>query len=235
MPRIPKTARPATRAASHAGKEKGDTSYNARRRYHRSATRNLEKAEESTGATAARYKYLAKQDLQKALATYDQKTKQDYSKDIKNLASQLGVDLDKERRRLGAMKPRRAEHYRKIAVEKSGERLESALGDDATRRQLIADRLFSTEVGHRVIGGTVDIWRDKAVYLDEATGKMKVDREKMFQALFDYYKVDNTADLLKKLEGDLGETLYSTDESDDIYEAVKLQIQNKVADNTLVA
>ena len=210
-------------------KRKGDEYYNARRRYQRAAERNMRKAEQSSGATAARYRNLAKQDLLKALATYDKGTTQNFSKPMQKLANNLGVDLGEKRARMKGLKDKVAKDLQTKAVEKSTERLAGAMKTTEQLRQAEARAVFSSEVGHRIIGGLVDVWRDKAVKGG------KIDKEKMMKAIYDYFQVDNLADVLQKVEQSLGEILYQDADTDTIYETVKLTIQNKVADNTLVA
>ena len=210
-------------------RRKGDEFYNARRRYQRAAERNMKKAEQVSGATAARYRNLAKQDLQKALETYDKGTTQNFSKPIQKLANDLGVDLGEKRARMKGLKDKAAKDLQTKAVEKSTERLAGAMETSEQLRQAEARAVFSSEVGHRIIGGLVDVWRDKAVKGG------KVDKEKMMKAIYDYFQVDNLADVLQKVEQSLGEILYQDADTDTIYETVKLTIQNKVADNTLVA
>ena len=77
------------------------------------------------------------------------------------------------------------------------------------------------------------MWRDEAVTIDETTGERKIDTRKIFKALFKYFDVDNLADLVEKVENEIGEVLYEMGNADEIYEVVKLSIQNKVLDNTL--
>ena len=231
------------RAKSSGGSERSDENYNARRRFYRAAQRNLQKAERATGATADRLRTLAKQDLSKALDTYDKETTQDFSKPIQNLAEKLGVNLSFHRSVLKKMSDKAARKLQETAKERSTKRLESALDDAETRRQSEAEIIFSTNIGSRIIGGLVDVWREKAtvptVKTDRKTGKKykstKIDKEKMFQAMFDYFKVSNLADLLQKVEKSIGKRLYENGDTDTIYETVKLLIQGKVADNTLVA
>lgn len=223
-----KTAKKAKAAGARAAKA-GDKFYNARRRYQRAAERNLRKAEASSGATAARYRSLAMQDLDKALSTYDKATTQEFSKPIQNLADKLGVDLSQQRRQLQARKDDSAKRLRTLAEQDSTQRLESVLKDPETRRQAEAKAVFSSDIGSRIIGGLVDVWRPVAV---EAG---KVNKGKMMQAIYNYFNVDNLADLLQSVEDQLGESLYKDGDMDSVYETVKLTIQNKVASNTLVA
>lgn len=207
----------------------GDKFYNARRRYQRAAERNMKKAEQSSGATAARYRQLAKHDLDKALATYDKSTTQNFSKPIQNLADKLGVNLGQQRKRLKSMKNEAARKLRETAEEKSTARLAGAIEDEAQRREAEARAVFASGIGSRIIGGLVEVWRDKAVV------NGKIDKQKMMDAIFDYFNVSNVADLLQKVEDSIGELLYQSGDIDELYETVKLTIQSKVADNTLVA
>lgn len=220
----------------------GDKYNNARKRFIRSAQRNLKKAEQSSGITADKYRTIAATDLQKALDTYDQGTTQNYRKEIKQLASALDVDLEQSRKRLKDMKSNTASRLRNLAEKQSTERLVENLDDTETLRQAEAKAVFSSDVGSRIIGGLVDIWKDKAsrvVTKFDKEGKpykkTEVDKKKMFDAIFDYLGVDNLADALQKMEQAIGDRLYGDGETDTIYETVKLVIQSKVADNTLVA
>lgn len=220
----------------------GDSFYNARRRYRRAAERNLKKAEQSSGATAARYRSLALQDLNRALSTYDKKTTQDFSKPIKNLADKLGVNLESRRKQLKQMKSNVAARVRKSAEERSTDRLAGAAEDAEELRQLEARAVFSSGIGSRIIGGLESVWREAASVEVEYIGKdgqpykrTEIDKKKMMRAIMDYFKVDNLADLLSAVEDQIGESLYQDVDSDELYETVKLTIQTKVADNTLVS
>lgn len=203
-----------------------DNAYNARRRYYRSAQRNLEKAESSSGASAARYRALARQDLEDALKTYDADApKQKISKPIRELAGKFGIDLEGQRGEFIASTFRQRQH----AVRESFGVLEGSLQDEEIRRQREARALFAnSKIGRRVIGGLVDVWREAAT--DDDTGM--VDKSLILPALFDYFEVDNLADMIEKVEKMIGSALYADEDSDAVYEAVKILIQIKTADNT---
>lgn len=237
-----KAAKSSAKKAARAHKT-GDNAYNARRRYQRSAERNLKKAEQTTGATSERYRNMAKQDLDKALSTYDPKTTQEFSKPIQNLANQLNVSLDTERNKLKQMKTASAEKARTSAIASSEERNIMKTDILSNRKRLItaeemrqaeARAVFNSEIGHRIIGGLVDVWKSEATTVT-ADGKAKIDKRKMMKAIYDYLGVDNMADALEKIEQQIGEQLYENIDQDNYYEVVKLTIQTKVADNTLVA
>ena len=241
-----KAAKSAARksAGKSAGKaararKAGDVSTNARKRYYRASERYLKQAEKSSGSTAARYRQLARQSFEDALATYDPANTQKYSKPIQRLAAEFGYDLEKRRE----LPTDSAEAERTIERRRSRQQYvigesrfykESALKDVGTRREREAQALFkSSEIGRRIIGGYVDVWRDEAVTIDEITGERKIDTRQIFKALFKYFDVDNLADLVEKVENEIGEVLYEMENADEIYEVVKLSIQNKVLDNTL--
>ena len=209
----------------------GDTFYNARRRYQRSAERYMKQANQSTGATAARYRELARRELNNALSTYDQSTTQNYNKSIQNLSNQLGVNLSLKRQELQSMKQETAAKRRERAKDKSSERLVSNVKDPEQIREQEAKAIFNTSIGSRIIGGLVSIWDVNA----NRDARGKYDKKKIMSTIFNYFKVSSYAELLQKIEDALGDILYSGTDSEVMYETVKLLIQHKVADNTLVA
>lgn len=222
MARTPKSAR---------AKAVADDVYNARKRFARSGLRNLEKAQSTTGATAAKYRRLAEQDLKAAISTYDPKKQQNYMKEIRQLTEGLNLNLTHQ-----LEQTRRAEGIQKTrVVERSFETLETRLQNPDVRREKQARAILANdEIGSCILGGLVDVWKDKATVVDEF-GRTKVDQSKIMPALLDYFKVDTVADMLDKLQESIGAKLYDvSDERANIYEVVKLLIQSKVADNTLV-
>lgn len=226
-------AKGAAKGASKSRAAKaGDASYNARRRYTRAAERNLKKAENSTGAVAARYRHMATEQLKAAMGTYDKGTTQKISKPIQNLASKLGVDVEQQRQNLKAKSDKSAREIQKSLIDLSEKQLESRLtaqGDEQRRQDEARAILNNDKIGSRILGGLVDVWRD------EATVNGKVDKTKILPALYKHFKVDNLADLLLMVEDMIGDILYSDADSEVMYETVKLTIQNKVkSDNTVV-
>ena len=90
--------------------------------------------------------------------------------------------------------------------------------------------MFNSPIGSRVIGGTVEIWQDKAT-VTLADGTTKIDKSKILPALFDYFEVDNLADLLDSIESMSGADLYSSPDDEAFYESVKITIQTAIAEN----
>ena len=229
-------------AKTKAGQRRaGDTAYDARRQYYRSAERYLDKAQKSTGATATRYRQLAKQDFENALGTYEPGNQQPLSKPMQRLADEFGVDVSQRRAKtLTEQERSNAMDRRERLVARSDEKLEKNLKSDQTRRERESRALLNNdEIGSRILGGTVDIWKDKAsVKITGETGAVsnKVDNTKILPALYDYFKVDNLPDLIGKIEDIAGSALYSTADDYNIYEDVKITIQKHVkANNKLTA
>lgn len=232
-------AKGAKKGVSRAGtKKEGDLSYNARRRYTRAAERYLKKAENTTGAAAARYRHLATEELKSAMGTYDKGTTQKISKPIQNLASKLGVDVEQQRRNLKARTDESAANLQKRLKDASESRLEGELmksGAEQRRQDEARAILNNDQIGSRILGGTVNIWRDKARVFDPVKEEYTFDKSKILPALYEHFKVDNLADLLLQVEKMIGDILYTDADSEVMYETVKLTIQNKVkSDNTVV-
>ena len=229
---------------ARAKRPTGDVATVARKRFYRSAERYLKQAAKSTGATAARLKSLAKREFENALSTYSKKTKQKFSKPIQRIASALGINLEQKREELQNLSDTKAEQRRKRAIDLTGKSERSLVGtqtDSEQLRQEEAKKIFGSSIGSRIIGGLVDVWLDEATeYVEDWDKygnkyiKTVVNRPAMFKAMFEYFKVDNLADLLDAVEDIVGEILYSEGDEDTIYETVKLTLQTHIL-NELVA
>lgn len=202
----------------------GDIATNARKRYYRAAERYLKQANQSSGASAGRYRELARQKLEDAIGTYAKKTTQAFSKPIQRLADQLGIDLQSKREQLKAKSDSKAEKQQTQLIENSERSLAGVELTTDEMREMQARAILNSPIGKRIIGGTVDIWRDAATVVGE-DGQYSVDKTKILPALFEHYEVDNLADLIEAIENEVGETLYSSPDSDEMYETVKLLLQ----------
>ena len=220
---------------------KGDTSYNARRREYRAAQRYLKRANETSGATAEKNRALARTHLMNALETYDYSAKpQKISSQIINVGTALGIDVENARSGyLGSLysdaggsgvQYARAAKKQEEAIARSYEALETTRKQQRT--ELEAKELISNKViGKRIMGGLVDVWRDKV-----SPGNSAVENRRTIQkAIFDFFKVSSWVEILEKLEKFIGSALYSLQSELEIYETVKLAIQKGVTGNTLVA
>lgn len=216
-------------AKTRARSRVSDDVYNARRRFARAAERNLKRSKETSGATSERYKQLARQNLESAINLYDSSSlNRKSAQRIRQGAEELGIDL-------GVEKANCSRASKLDAVSRSFGTLEGNLSDDSFRREQEASALLNDDrIGSRILGGLVDVWRDKATVID-STGMASIDNSKIMPALFDYFGVDNLADMLDKLEASIGSKLYDMrGDADNIYEHVKVLIQTKVLENTLV-
>lgn len=202
----------------------GDIATNARKRYYRAAERYLKQANQSTGASAGRYRELARQKLEDAIGTYSKKTTQSFSKPIQRLANELGIDLQAKREKAKSRSDASASKVQSVLIEESGKSLASAIPTDDELREMQARAILNSPIGKRIIGGTVDIWRDAATVVGD-DGQYSIDKTKILPALFEHYEVDNLADLIEAIENEVGETLYSSPDSDEMYETVKLLLQ----------
>lgn len=209
----------------------GDDSTNARKRFYRKSQSYLKKAEESSGATASKYRQLAKQNFEDALNTYEPTNKQKYSKPIRELAEVFGYDLEGHREK----RIENEKFYKKVqerAIENSVSALKSIEDDPETRRQNEARALLNNDaIGSRILGGLVDVWKDEASVYDDEGNYQGIDNEEILPALFDYFEVDNLADMLEKVEEIIGDKLYADEDSDSMYEAVKILIQTEIVEN----
>ena len=202
----------------------GDIATNARKRYYRQAERYLKQANRSTGAVAGRYRELARQRLDDAIETYSANTTQKFSKPIQRIADELGIDLGAKREKMQKRSDKTADKRRESAISESENLLRENAPTGEDLRQAEARAILNSSIGQRIIGGTVDIWREAATYKD-SDGKYRVDKYKILPALFEHYEVDNLADLLEAIEGETGAQLYRDPDSNEAYETVKLLLQ----------
>lgn len=216
---------------ARAKRPTGDLANNARKRYYRDAERYLRQAENSTGATAARYRAMAQIRLNEALNTYTKSTTQNFAKPIQNIANKLGVDLNEARDKLRSRSVKQEKQIRSRAIDET-QSLYALKGsrNPETLRQREAHALFNSPIGSRIIGGTVEIWQDKAT-VTLADGSTQIDKSKILPALYERFEVDNLADLLNKIETMSGEDLYKSPDDEAFYESVKITIQTMIAEN----
>lgn len=223
----------------------GDDATNARKRFYRAAERKLKEAERSVGVTAERLRYLAQLDLKSAMNTYSKNTTQAFSKPIQALAAKLGVNLSEERQKIKQQSDKQAKRIRKEAIRldegsRSARRLESSITDPKARREAEARAILNSPIGKRILGGTVDIWRDEATAykIDPVTGEPVdyIDKRKIFPALFKHFQVDNLAGLINAVENIIGKALYADDKNEAMYETVKITLQDHImSDNSVIS
>lgn len=195
-------------------RKRGDDATNARKRYYRSAIRNLKRADKLTGAAAERYRLIARRDFENALRTYDSsKRRGKLSKPMQRLANRFGM-LD-----VGEV----TKEERQKVISRSEQRKFRFFEGRKARREREAEAVFrDPTISSRILGGLVDVWRDASTVGGE------LDRQKMIPALMDYFGVDTYADLLEKVEAVTGEGLYAIGDDREYYDTVKLTLQAHV-------
>lgn len=174
---------------------------------------------------------MAQKRLNEALNTYTKSTTQNFAKPIQNIANQLGVDLNEARDKLRSRSAKQEKQIRSRAIDET-QSLYALRGsrNAETLRQNEARALFNSPIGSRIIGGTVEIWQDKAT-VTMPDGSTQIDKSKILPALYEYFEVDNLADLLNAIETMSGEDLYKSPDDEAFYESVKITIQTMIAEN----
>lgn len=169
-----------------------DDIYNARRRFRRQAERALRKAQESNGATAQRYTQLAKDAIENAIRTYDEKSPLQGA--VGKLAEELGIERDNVRM---PKSEERRETLRRSLEQESMKTL--ANRDIDEKRDFEAREILKREnIGSRFYAGTIEIWEGK---------------ENINQAIIEYFGVESIMDVLELIE-QKGIDIYSSpDES----------------------
>lgn len=225
-----------TKAARGVSAVSDSQAYNARRRYYRSSQRYLDKAKNASGATAAKYRQLARQEFENALGTYDAYTTQKMSGPMRKIANELGIDVQmRKASELTDQEIARIDARREKLVNTSKRQLEKNLRDPKIRREREARALLNNDsIGSRILGGTVDIWRDEALVSITEEGLAVIDNSKILPALYDYFGVDNLPALIDKLEDIVGDSLYKSESDDEMYQSVKLMLQKHIKGNKAV-
>ena len=78
-------------------------------------------------------------------------------------------------------------------------------------------------IGKRIMGGLVEMWED-AETLVERQAK-----------IFEYFNANSWSEVIEQIEKKLGDSLYQSEDSEQWYRSVKLELQKMVRNNTLVA
>ena len=213
---------------ARAKRPTGDAATNARKRYYRAAERYLKQAENAVGANKSKLEALAQLRLDDALKTYSKTTTQNFSKPIQNIANRLGVDLSEKRRKMQERTNKEELNIRERAMnEERSKQAKASAYNSETMRQREARALLNSDIGSRIIGGTVEVWQSEASYIDE-NGQTKIDKTKILPALYEHFEVDNLADLLDVMQDIAGEDLYKNLDEQALYESAKITIQTYI-------
>ena len=168
-------------------REASDEAYNARRRFVRKAERYFKMAENASGVTRERYETIARESLSDAMSTYEKGTsRKSMSKKIRELDEQLKpVDVFRREAK---------QSISKRLKERSERSLYSR--DEQVRREQEAKSIMSSEAGHRIYAGTIDVWQDS-------------DYPSREEALIAHFGVSDLMGVIEIFEEELGEDLYA--------------------------
>ena len=187
-------------------KKKGDESWNAIRRYARQAERYMKQASKMKGMEKSRTEALARSSLERAISTYSDPSKADNYSLIKNLSKELNPSKPTRSGGKANQSRLRAESY--AALEENRE-------DDDTRRELEAEEILETDIGNRVYGALVDVWKDSPY-------------SERNDAIMEHFGVDSMADVLDAIE-DAGIDIYADPESLEKYDEIRTAISEQFA------
>lgn len=186
--------------------KRGDSTYNARRRFVREAERFQKLANKSAGAERDRYTYLAKESLSKAAELYENRGKIKRSASFNRLANELGINLSDyefNEKRTETLK-KQSERYVKLSS-----------------RERMARAILDSSVGSRIYGGLVDVWAQPTYKNGELVYRRSA--EDIDQLIMQHYGVDSMMDVIELLEKE-GRDLYADPESLEKYDLLTLQI-----------
>ena len=197
-------------------KRKGDSAYNARRRYTRKAERYMKQANASYGVSRERYIELAKREAEKALSTYDKEPSfQKLSKGLQRVALETDAQFSKPAN----------DAQRQKLISRSKRSLESSVEN---RREYEGRAIMSSPVGSRIIASLEPIWRQYAKY-NPKTKKYGIKNwDDVAPKIFEYMSEvtgEEITDWLGVIEAfeqnpEIGADLYKDPKNDIRYDAV---------------
>ena len=207
LPIIAAAARAAGTAAKAAKASRAvktaDEVYNARRRYVRKAERYLKQAEQSYGAVHERYMFLAKNEAERALSTYDKEPNfQKLSKGLQKVALETGAQFSEP-----------ANDYQR---EQLKERSKLTLETKQNRQEHMEKRIMASTIGSRIIASLESVWSQYDSVKDAEPAifeKLSRESSKSINSWFDVIE-------LYESNPEFGERLYSEPKSDLRYDDI---------------
>lgn len=189
-------------------RKRSDDVYNARRRFRRQAERYIKKANETAGVAKNRYESMARNALEKAIASYAGNKPQ-------GKIAQLAEKLNITQARVDIIRTNEIEtkEYRENFITKSKSALFTS-NKDKSRNDMAKDILSDKNVASAFYGGLSDIWANT-----------EVGRENPNKAITEYYNVESIMDVIEMLEN-AGVDIYKPSENGDTYMGVALKIAN---------
>lgn len=189
-------------------RKRSDDVYNARRRFRRQAERYIKKANETAGVAKSRYESMARNALEKAIASYAGNKPQ-------GKIAQLAEKLNITQARINIVRSDKAvtKEDRANFIIESRSALFKA-NKDKSRDDMAKNILSDKNVASAFYGGLSDIWANT-----------EVGRENPNQAITEYYNVESIMDVIEMLEN-AGVDIYKPSENGDTYMDVALKIAN---------
>lgn len=189
-------------------RKRSDDVYNARRRFRRQAERYLKKANETAGVAKNRYESMARNALEKAIASYAGNKPQ-------GRIAQLAEKLNITQARINIVRSEKAvtKEDRANFIVESKSALFTA-NKDKSRDDMAKGILSDKNVASAFYGGLSDIWANT-----------EVGRENPNQAITEYYGVESIMDIIEMLEN-AGVDIYKSSENENTYIDIALKIAN---------
>lgn len=187
-------------------RKRSDDVYNARRRFRRQAERYIKKANETAGVAKNRYESMARNALEKAIASYAGNKPQGR---IAQLAEKLNITQARvDIIRTNEIKTK--ESRANFIAESRSALFTSNKGK--SRDDMAKDILSDKNVASAFYGGLSDIWANT-----------EAGRENPNKAITEYYGVESIMDVIEMLEN-AGVDIYKPSENRDTYIDVALKI-----------
>lgn len=189
-------------------RKNSDDVYNARRRFRRQAERYLKKANETAGVAKNRYESMARNALEKAIASYAGNKPQ-------GKIAQLAEKLNITQARINIVRSEKAvtKEDRASFITESRSALFTE-NKGKSRDDMAKDILSDKNVASAFYGGLSDIWANT-----------EVGRENPNQAITEYYGVESIMDIIEMLEN-AGVDIYKPSENENTYMDIALKIAN---------
>ena len=182
-------------------RKKGDAAYNARRRYYRQAERYEKQATQAgTAVEAGRLRKLGSRALEKAMQTYEDPTKVEFSKPIQDLQRSLNPKVPLRKPGAG---------FKSKIIEESEKTATVGGMSESEMQEYEASEILTGSIGRRVFGAFADVWKDSE------------DRE---GAILDYFGASNMMEVIEAIE-DAGIDIYSDPESEQRYDEIRTAIE----------
>lgn len=187
-------------------RKNSDDVYNARRRFRRQAERYIKKANETSGVAKNRYESMARNALEKAIASYAGNKPQ-------GKIAQLAEKLNITQARINIVRAEKAvtKEDRANFIIESRSALFTA-NKDKSRDDMAKDILSDKNVASSFYGGLSDIWANT-----------EAGRKNPNQAIMEYFNAETIMDVIEMLEK-AGINIYKPSENGDTYMDIALQI-----------